>query len=71
MEPFPLKSETVRPVERFNINGKWLSLYDFKGRALGFSYSLYWDGETNPVQHNMSLLEVLHVLATMLPATSE
>lgn len=63
---YPHANEVLRPVADFNINGRTLSLYDVSGRTPSTRYSLYWNDETNPVQHAMSEWEVFQALHEIL-----
>src|SRR5688572_19717069 len=68
--PHASRLTSLNPVQRFFIptrdGGRWLCLYWIEGRSDAAPYSLYWDGEWTPVQHNMTVLEVFHVLADLL-----
>jgi len=56
-------SKALRPVREFSIQGQWYSLYLVEGRAESNPYSLYNNGQDNPVQHAMSALEVIDLLS--------
>ena len=63
---YPHANEVLRPITDFVINGRVLSLYDVAGRTPSTRFSLYWNDETNPVQHAMTELEVFHALHEIL-----
>jgi hypothetical protein len=58
--------DSLTPVAEFNIRGRILSLYTVKGYRPSENYSLYWNDETNPVQHNMTPYEVFKALESLL-----
>ena len=55
----------LHPVTEFHIGGRTLSLYTVEGRP-PHSYSLYWNGETFPVQSDMTPWEVFMALHGLL-----
>ena len=57
---------TLKPINYFKINGRVLNLYSVEGRTPSASYSLYWDNEANPLQHAMTLLEVVNTISDLL-----
>ena len=63
--------KAMNPVAEFDIGGRMLSLYAVEGRLPGENYSLYWNDETNPVQHNMSDWEVFKALESLLETEAE
>ena len=60
------KNGLLRGIKGFKIGEKYLYLYSHIHRSPTTSYSLYWEDESNPVQHNMSLWEVLGVISLEL-----
>ena len=63
---FPHRSNALKPIQPFNINGRWLYLYANTGRPYSTPFSLYWGDENTPVQHAMNYLEVFSVLSEEL-----
>ena len=60
------------PVQDFKIGERILSLYSVAGRSSSASYSLLWnDGDSNPIQHNMTPTEVFTVLHYLLEPEDE
>lgn len=66
MEKFPLASELMEPVASFLIEDVRYSLYRVKGRVTGYDYSLYQDGELNPINTAMTIDEVIVLLRQYL-----
>ena len=60
----------MKPISHYNIKGRWLSVYWVEGRTESAPYSVYWDDENNPIQHNMSDREVFNLLEDIINETS-
>jgi len=60
---FPLSSDVHKPQERYLIRGDWYSLYFVPDRS---SFILYKDGEQDPIQHDMTPIEVMSALANLI-----
>jgi hypothetical protein len=56
----------LQPIQEFCINGRWLYLYSNPGYTPSAPFSMYWEDEQNPLQHNMNHLEVFNVLSDLL-----
>jgi len=63
--------EALTSVAEFDIGGRMLSLYTVKGYMPSENYTLYWNDETNPVQHNMTPYEVFKALESLLETEGE
>jgi hypothetical protein len=66
---YPRANEALVGIQRFNLGGRWLSLYHHTGRLKSCPYSLYWDNPGDEVlwpihQHAMTDHEVFHALTT-------
>lgn len=58
--------KNLKPINVFNINGRILNLYPVEGRPEAAAFSLYWNDESNPVQHSMTAFEVFTILSGLL-----
>ncbi len=58
--------DALTPVAEFKIGERTLSLYTVKGYMPSENYSLYWNDEQNPLQHNMNDWEVFKALENLL-----
>jgi acyl carrier protein len=58
--------ESLSPVTDFSVRGRTLSLYAVRGRMASECFSLYFNDESNPVQHNMTPYEVFWALHGLL-----
>ena len=63
---YPHANAVLEPVQSFLVGPRTLYLYLHTGRTPGCAYSLYYEGEFNPVQHAMSEREVYAVLSDEL-----
>lgn len=58
--------EALHPEAEFKIGDRMLSLYTVQGRTPSAPYSLYWNDEQNPIQHEMTAWEVFKALESLL-----
>jgi len=60
-------NDVLHPIRRFAIGKRWLNLYENMSLSyISARYTLYWEGENNPVQHRMTWYEVLTVISDIL-----
>jgi acyl carrier protein len=64
--PHAKSHEALTPVTDFRIGDRTLSLYTVEGRLASECFSLYFNDEHNPVQHNMTPYEVFWALHGLL-----
>lgn len=63
--------DSLTPVAEFKIGERTLSLYTVKGYMPSENFTLYWNDETNPVQHNMTPYEVFKALESLLETEAD
>jgi hypothetical protein len=68
---YPLASHLLKPIARFPVGDRYLSLYWNTARVRDVPYSLYYDGESNPVQHNMCDIEAFEQIERELEKAKE